>query len=97
MPDAVTGGAGRHQSALKYTLGVVGGKTDELTQPLEMQGAGASQHRPASGSISEDDGTRTRNHRIDSPLMQKRKPLSLLHFRLRSHLICTEFARNCLE
>src|SRR5262245_54438940 len=37
-----------------------------VSQPLEMQGAGACLHRPASRCISEDDGTRTRNHRIDS-------------------------------
>ena len=42
---------------------------DDLTQPLEMKGAGAVLHRPASVCISEDDGTRTRNHRIDSPVL----------------------------
>jgi hypothetical protein len=47
-PGVVTGGAGPHQSALKYTFGATGGVNDESTQVLEMQGAGASQHRPAS-------------------------------------------------
>jgi len=69
VPGVVTGGAGRHQSALKYTFSTIGGGKDELTQPLETQGAGASQHRPASIRISEDDGTRTRNFRIDSPVL----------------------------
>ncbi len=69
VPGVVTGGAGRHQSALKYTLGVIGGDEAESTQPLEKKGAGASQHRPAPIGISEGDGTRTRNHRIDSPVL----------------------------
>ncbi len=48
VPGVVTGGMERHQSALKYTFGIVGGTSDLSTQPLEMTGAGASQHRPAS-------------------------------------------------
>ncbi len=66
VPGVVTGGAEGHQSASSGNLRIVGGVWGELTQPLEMTGAGASQHRPASVCISEDDGTRTRNHRIDS-------------------------------
>jgi excisionase family DNA binding protein len=56
-------------SALSGNLRVVGGSRGDLTQPLEMTGAGASQHRPASLCTSEGDGTRTRNHRIDSPVL----------------------------
>ncbi len=48
VPGVVTGDTERHQSALKYTFGIVGGTSDLSTQPLEMTGAGASQHRPAS-------------------------------------------------
>ena len=64
--DAVTGGTGPHQTALMYTFSIVGGTSGYAPEPLETTGAGASQHRPASNGISEDDGTRTRNHRIDS-------------------------------
>lgn len=51
VPAVVTAGAGRHQSAPKYTFGLMGGSLADSTQPLEMQGAGASQHRPASDGI----------------------------------------------
>ena len=51
VPGVVTGGAGRHQSAPKYTFGDIGGGKVESTQPLETQGAGAFQHRPASNGI----------------------------------------------
>ena len=66
---APTGYAEQPQSASTGNLRVVGANRADVQQPLEMQGAGASQHRPASISISEDDGTRTRNHRIDSPVL----------------------------
>jgi integrase len=56
----------RHQTAPIYTLSVFGPGANESPQPLEMQGAGVSQHRPAPICTSEGDGTRTRNHRIDS-------------------------------
>ena len=69
VPDAVTGGIRGHQSASSGNLRVVGGSRGELSQPLEMTGAGASQHRPASICISEADRARTRNHRIDSPVL----------------------------
>ena len=69
VPGVVTGvrdGINRQRCTLLSTS--AGGK-GESTQPLEMQGAGACQHRPASIRTSEDDGTRTRNHRIDSPVL----------------------------
>ncbi len=68
-PGAPTGGIGGHLSAPKYTFGIFGGMLDGPQKCLEMQGAGASQHRPASTCTSEGDGTRTRNHRIDSPVL----------------------------
>ena len=69
VPGVVTGGAGRHRSAPMYTSGAFGGPKANSAQPHETQGAGALQHRPASFGISEDDGTRTRNIRIDSPVL----------------------------
>ena len=68
-PGVPTGYAEPHQSASSGNLRIVGVDGSENSQPLEMTGAGASQHRPASISTSEDDGTRTRNHRIDSPVL----------------------------
>ena len=50
-----------------YTYSIVGGPSGQSVQPLEMKGAGAVWHRPASTCSSEGDGTRTRNHRIDRP------------------------------
>jgi len=69
VPGAVTGGADMHFSASIGTLRLFGAEGPESTQPLETTRAGASQHRPASICTSEDDGTRTRNHRIDSPVL----------------------------
>jgi hypothetical protein len=69
VPGVVTGDISSHQTASSFTLRVVGEDPTDSTQPLEMTGAGASLHRPASTSTSEDDGTRTRNHRIDSPVL----------------------------
>ncbi len=51
VPGAVTGGTRGHQSAPSGNLRVVGGGRGESTQPLEMTGAGASQHRPASSGV----------------------------------------------
>lgn len=48
VPGAVEGGIGLHQSAPKYTFGIFGGSADGSRNTLEKQGAGASQHRPAS-------------------------------------------------
>ena len=68
-PCVPTGHAEPHPSALKYTFGIVGGTFDGSKKCLEMQGAGTSRHRPASTCTSEGDGTRTRNLRIDSPVL----------------------------
>lgn len=51
VPGAVTGGIRGHQSASSGSLRVVGMSQGELPQPLEMTGAGACQHRPASSRI----------------------------------------------
>ena len=51
VPDAVTGGIRGHQSASSCHLRLVGASGIENSQPLEMTGAGASQHRPASIGI----------------------------------------------
>ncbi|WP_149108981.1 hypothetical protein [Limnoglobus roseus] len=48
MPGAVTGGAERHVIAPNCTFGIVDGTSEDLRERLEMKGAGASQHRPAS-------------------------------------------------
>ena len=40
-----------------------------LSQVLEVIQPDAGQRQVASGDRSEDDGTRTRNHRIDSPVL----------------------------
>ena len=46
------------------------GTTPEITQPPVSQGVGHHLAVPVSAPfISEDDGTRTRNHRIDSPVL----------------------------
>ena len=66
VPGAVRGGADRQRTAGIGGFGLVGVGKGSATEPLEMQGAGASRHRPALIGTSEDDGTRTRNHRIDS-------------------------------
>jgi hypothetical protein len=69
VPAVVTGDIERHQSALMYTSDSLDVVPSESTQTHEMKRAGASLHRPASIGMSEDDGTRTRNHRIDSPII----------------------------
>ena len=48
VPGAVTGGILGHQSASSCHLRLVGVSGTANSQPLEMTGAGASQHRPAS-------------------------------------------------
>jgi hypothetical protein len=50
-------------------------------------------------AFSEDDGTRTRNHRIDSPNTLRRKLITITHLRLNRNCGCTLVARtlwNCL-
>ena len=44
------------------------------SQTLETQQPGTFPHQVASVCSSEGDGTRTRNHRIDSPPLPRRKP-----------------------
>jgi hypothetical protein len=66
VPGVVTGGAGLHQSALLYTFGIFGRTSDDSTQPLESQGAGASLHRPASNCTIGTAGIRTQNQGIMS-------------------------------
>jgi integrase len=68
-PGVPNGYAEQHRTAPMRTFGILGGKSGQSTQTLEIQAAGASLHRPASIHISEGDGTRTRNHRIDSPVL----------------------------
>jgi len=69
VPGVVNPRAGLHQSASSDEIPGVRANRGEVRQTLEMQGAGASQHRPASVGTSEDDGTRTRNHRRDKPVL----------------------------
>jgi integrase/recombinase XerC len=59
VPDAVTGGAGRHQTAPSGTLRIVGDDETDVTQPLEKQETGADLHRPASNSTNAPRRTRT--------------------------------------
>ncbi len=47
-PGVPAGYADLHSAAPMYTFGIVGGTSDDLPQPLEMQQPGASQHRVAS-------------------------------------------------
>ena len=69
VPGAVRGGTRGHHTAPSGTLRVVGGEGVREAETLEMTGAGTFRHRPASIGSSEDDGTRTRNHRSDSPVL----------------------------
>ena len=69
VPGVVNCRAARHQSASSDEIPGVRANRGEVQQTLEMQGTGASQHRPASIGTSEDDGTRTRNHRRDKPVL----------------------------
>jgi integrase len=69
VPGVGTGGIRLHQTAPEYTEGTIGRELSEASEVLEKQGAGTFRHRPASFCSSEDDGTRTRNHRIDSPVL----------------------------
>ena len=48
VPGAVRGGIRPHSVAPMCTLGIFGGSSADTPEPLEMKGAGASQHRPAS-------------------------------------------------
>ena len=48
VPGVVAGGIRPHCVAPMCTLGIFGGSSADTPEPLEMKGAGASQHRPAS-------------------------------------------------
>jgi integrase len=76
---------GPHLSAPIRTFGADQGACVDPTQTPEKTGAGADLHRPASIYISEGDGTRTRNHRIDSLI--QRRPQSFMPIRLTSQTI----------
>lgn len=69
VPDAVAGDISLHQTASSCNFKIVGGDWSALTQPLETQQPGADSHRVALKGNNEDDGTRTRNHRIDRQRM----------------------------
>ena len=69
VPGVVTGGIGLHRTALKYTLGIFDETSGGSAESLEMKQTGAVLHRSAVNCISEGDGTRTRNLRIDSPIL----------------------------
>ena len=69
VPDVGTGGADRQRSAPKSTFRLVGGSAGELTQTQRNRPVSTNRHQPAAVCTSEDDGTRTRNHRIDSPVL----------------------------
>jgi integrase len=56
---------GQHFSASNGIRPAVCNASADSTQPLETTRPGADLHRAASVCISEGDGTRTRNHRID--------------------------------
>ena len=67
--SVVTHRIGLHSSALSFTSDDDGKASDESPQVLEMKQPDAVLHQVASVCSSEDDGTRTRNHRIDSPVL----------------------------
>jgi hypothetical protein len=82
VPDAVTGDIREHQSASSCNLRVVGAISGDGSQSLEMQGAGADLHRPASTCTSTPVGTRTRNiplrRRVLYPVELRARWLSVL-------------------
>lgn len=58
------------QSAATACTGSVSKSMEgEMKKPLEIQGFCKPLQPGASSFISEDDGNRTRNHRIDSPVL----------------------------
>ncbi len=75
-----TGGIRPHRNAPMCIAGAFGGGSDNPNEPLEMTGAGASQHRPASIRMNEGDGGRTRNLRSDSPPSLLVNPRESKHF-----------------
>jgi hypothetical protein len=78
VPGAVTGGAGRHQTAPSGNLWAVGGVEGDAPETLEMEGAGASRHRPASIRFSAPSRARTEDPLIKSLLQPvHRRPSDL--------------------
>ena len=64
-----------HRNAPMCTLGVFDGGSGEVNEHLEMTGAGAQKHRPASIFTNEGGGGRTRNLRSDSPATTVPNPI----------------------
>ena len=71
VPGVVTGRAGRQQSASIGNDEPIGASAGANRNRLEMEGAGAVPHRPASNRISEPGGDRTHDQRIKSPLLYR--------------------------
>jgi hypothetical protein len=69
VPDAVTYCIRGHHSASSCDNQSVETTGPVNPQPLETQQPGTISHQVASVCVSEGDGTRTRNHRIDSPVL----------------------------
>jgi integrase len=69
VPDAVTYCIREHQSALPCNHETVQSTPQVNSQPLETQQPGTFPRQVAAIFTSEGDGTRTRNHRIDSPVL----------------------------
>jgi excisionase family DNA binding protein len=69
VPAAVPGDTRGHQSAPSGNLRIVGVVPADSPQPLEMKGAGASQHRPASPRTSGPCRARTDDPLIKSQLL----------------------------
>jgi len=69
VPVAVGGRIRGHLSASSGTHAKVTSTKCHISQSLEKRPDGADSHHPAAYRINEDDGTRTRNHRIDSPVL----------------------------
>lgn len=76
VPSVVKGGTSLHFNAPNCISGLVNTSDVAHSNRAEKQEAGASQHRPASTCTNEGDGTRTRNHRLDSSKIAEPKPLA---------------------
>jgi excisionase family DNA binding protein len=68
VPGVVTGDIRPHQSALKCTSDQPEAESSEVEQSLEMAGAGADLHRPASNCLSAPSRART-----EDPLIKRRE------------------------
>jgi hypothetical protein len=69
VPGVVTGRAPSHQRASINTSKAVGANSGDVPQTLEMVGAGASLHRPASPRNSAPSRARTEDPLIKSQLL----------------------------